>query len=256
TIAHLEGYHYRPRIDWEILEKYKEGIIVTSGCQQGQIPQLLLTNQAKEAKSIASKFLKLFGNDFYLEVQHHPKIPEVEQIRKKIVKLSRELGIPLVATNDVHYVDPEDAEAQDALLAIQTRKTISDENRLSMIDSPDFYLRSQEEMSKAFKSLPDALENTKKIADRCKLEISIGNWILPKFPLPDGKTPELYLKKLARKNFPKRYNYLNKKIKKRLEFELNVICSKGFAPYFLIVSDFVNWAKKKGIRVGPGRGSA
>lgn len=256
TLAHLEGYHYRPRIDWELLERHKEGLVVTSACKQGQIPQLLLANQLKEAKSLASKFLKLFGNDFYLEVQDHPHIPEIEQIRKKIIKLSRELGIPLVATNDVHYVDPEDAEAQDALLAVQTRKTISDENRLRMIDSPDFYLRSPEEMMKAFHSLPDAIENSKKIANSCQLDVPIGNWILPKFPLPEDETPESYLKKISKENLPKRYKKPSSEIKDRLGYELNVICSKGFAPYFLIVSDFVNWAKENGIRVGPGRGSA
>jgi DNA polymerase-3 subunit alpha len=256
TLAHLEGYHYRPRIDWEILEKYKDGLIVTSSCQQGQIPQLLLSNQKKEARSVASKFLELFAEDFYLEIQHHPEIPEVGQIRERIVKLSREVGIPLVATNDVHYVDPDDAEAQDALLAIQTRKMISDKNRLQMIDSPDFYLRTKDEMIEAFRSLPDATENTKKIADCCDLEIPIGNWILPKFPVPKDETPKSYLKKLAKKNLPMRYKNPKKSIKERLEYELDVICSKGFAPYFLIVADFVNWAKENGIRVGPGRGSA
>ncbi|MCH7952245.1 DNA polymerase III subunit alpha [Patescibacteria group bacterium] len=256
TLSHLEGYHYRPRIDWEILQKHKEGLIVTSSCLQGQISQLILANQAKEARTLASKFQEIFGDDFYLEIQHHPKIPDVALVREKLVKLSRELGIPLVATNDVHYVDREDAEAQDALLAVQTRKTISDRNRLTMLDSPDFYVRSPNEMKEAFRDLPDAIENTRKIADLCSVQIPIGNWILPKFPLSGDETPEQHLKKIAKKHLPQRYHKPNKEIRDRLRYELDVICSKGYAPYFLIVSDFVNWAKGRGIRVGPGRGSA
>ena len=256
TLAHLEGYHYRPRIDWEILAKYREGLMVTSACIQGEIAQLILAKREKEAEKLAGRFQELFGQDFYLEIQHHSNIPEVEAVREKLVKLSRELGIPIVATNDVHYVDKEDAQAQDALLAVQTRKLISDKNRLSMFDSPDFYLRSPEEMQTAFKDYPDAVENTNTIAGKCQLEIPIGNWILPKYPLPEGETPESYLRNQVSVNIKLRYPNPSKEVQARVENELDVICGKGFAPYFLIVADFVNWAKEKGIRVGPGRGSA
>lgn len=256
TIAHLEGYHYRPRIDWEVLEKHKEGLIVTSACLQGQIASLIRKNKEKEAKMIASRFQETFGEDYYFEVQHHPKIKEIGNVTKQTVKLSRELGIPLVATNDVHYVDPDDAQAQDALLAIQTRKTIADKDRLSMLDSPDFYLRSAEEMKQAFSDLPDAIENSVRIAEKCNLEIPLGKWILPKFPLPKGETTQTYIKKQSRAKLTGRYKKPTKEIKERLEYELDVICNKGYAAYFLIVADFVNWSKEHGIRVGPGRGSA
>lgn len=256
TIAHLEGYHYRPRIDWETLKKHKSGLIVTSGCLQSQLSQLILSGNLKEASKLASKFQNLFGEDYYLEVQNHPDIPEVKEVREKVVKLSRDFGIPLVATNDVHYVDAEDAQAQDALLAIQTRKTIADKNRLTMIDSPNYYLKTSEEMSEAFKDLPDAIQNTKVIADKCNVDIQIGNRILPKFPLPKGETPGSFLNKLAKKNLKTRYPKPSKEIKERLKYEVDVICEKGYAAYFLIVADFVNWSKQNGIRVGPGRGSA
>ncbi len=256
TISHLEGYHYRPRIDWEVLEAHKEGVVVTSGCLQGQLSQLMLENQDKQAKKLASRFQQTFGEDYYLEIQHHPTIPEVGKVRDKTIKLSRELGIPLVATNDVHYIDPEDAEAQDALLAIQTRKILTDENRLSMLDSPDFYLKSSDEMTEAFKDTPDAVENTVKIADKCQVEIPIGKWILPKFTLPKNETSDSFLRKEVKKKAKIRLKKITKELEDRIDHELNTICSKGFAAYFLIVSDFVNWAKQQGIRVGPGRGSA
>lgn len=173
-----------------------------------------------------------------------------------MIVLSRKVGVPLVATNDVHYVDPEDAEAQDALLAIQMKKMLTDEHRLTMFDSPDFYLRSPEEMGSLFPEYPDAIKNSQKIASRCDLEIPFGKWILPYFSLPAGETSENYLKKLTYERLPLRFLKVTGKIKKRVEYELSVICKKGFATYFLIIQDLVNWAKKEGIRVGPGRGSA
>jgi len=173
-----------------------------------------------------------------------------------LVTLSRKLGIPLVATNDCHYVEKDDAEAQDALLAVQTQKMIKDENRLSMLSSPDFYLRSQEEMIQAFKDYPEAIKNTQEIAKKCNLEIPIGKWVLPNYPLPEGETANEHLKKLALERLKDRFPKPNKQVTERLNYELEVICSKGFATYFLIVQDFVNWAKANGVRVGPGRGSA
>jgi DNA polymerase-3 subunit alpha len=255
TIAHLEGYYYRPRFDFPTLEKYHQGLIATSSCLQGIIPQLIKQNQEKEALAKCKYFLELFGSDFYLELQSHSGIPELESINKKLLQFSRRLGIPIVASNDVHYVNPEDAKAQDALLAIQTKSMLDDKNRLTMIDSPDYYLKSAEEMKQLFPDLPDALKNTCQIADKCNVTIPTGNRIMPDYPLPAGQNPEKYLQQLAFKGLKKRYPKITSVLKQRLDYELDVICKKGFATYFLIVQDFVNWAKTQHIRVGPGRGS-
>jgi len=255
TIAHLEGFYYKPRIDMEVLQKHSNGLICLSACIEGEVPSLFARDKNKAAEKKAKEFLEIFGNDFYLEIQSHPKISLQDKVNKKMVALSRKLGIPLVATNDVHYVDENDADAQDALLAIQTKKMIADKNRLTMIDSPDFYFRSPEEMESIFRQYPDALKNTQEIADRCNLEISMGKWILPYFPISDQETSESHLRKLTSKAMSFRFPKANKEVKKRVKYELDVICQKGFATYFLIVQDFVNWAKKQGIRVGPGRGS-
>ncbi|HUW21949.1 MAG TPA: DNA polymerase III subunit alpha [Candidatus Bathyarchaeia archaeon] len=256
TLAHLEGFYYKPRIDLDLLRQYSAGLIVTSACLSGQIPAFLVKGKTKDAEILASRLLEIFGKDFYLELQYHPKIAEQDEANKKIVQLSRKLGIPLIATNDVHYIEPDDAEAQDALLAIQTQKKITDKNRLSMLDSPDFYLRRQEEMIEIFADFPDAIENTRKISRVCNVEIPIGNWILPRYPLAEGKTAEEELKKLVYERLDDRFPHPSEEIIKRIDYELDIICKKGFATYFLIVQDFVNWAKKENIRVGPGRGSA
>jgi len=257
TLANLEGFYYKPRIDMELLKQYRQGLIASSACLDGEIPQLFIQRRDKEAEQKAKDFLEIFGDDFYLEIQHHPKITEQKEVNQKLVKLSRKLGIPLVATNDVHYVEPDDAEAQDALLAVQTQKMIKDKNRLTMLHSPDFYLRSQEEMIEAFKDYPEAIKNTRKITQACNLEIPIGRWILPNYPLLEGKTAEEQLKKLAYERLRDRYGEkIPQEVIDRVEYELNIICQKGFATYFLIVQDFVNWAKQQKIRVGPGRGSA
>ncbi|MCJ7804557.1 DNA polymerase III subunit alpha [Patescibacteria group bacterium] len=256
TLANLEGFYYKPRIDMELLKKYQEGLIASSACLDGEIPQLLLKKRDKEAEQKAKAFLEIFGDNFYLEIQHHPKIPEQKEVNQKIVKLSRKLGIPLVATNDVHYVEADDAEAQDALLAVQTQKMIKDKNRLTMLRSPDLYLRSQEEMIEAFKDYPEAIKNTRKITQACNLEIPIGRWILPNYPLLEGKTAEEHLKELTFERLKDRYEKPEKEVLERINYELEVICKKGFATYFLIVQDFVNWAKQQKIRVGHGRGSA
>ena len=255
TLSHLEGFYYKPRIDMEVLREYAEGLMATSACLDGEIPQLLLQRKEKKAEEKAREFLDIFGKDFYLEIQHHPKNSDQEPTNQKLIKLSRQLGIPLVATNDVHYVGADDAEAQDALLAVQTQKLIKDKNRMTMIDSPDYYLRSQEEMIAAFKTHPDAIENTRKISRACNLKIPIGNWILPNYPLPEGETAEEHLRKLVEERVKTRYSRVTKEINDRVNYELDIICRKGFATYFLIVQDFVNWAKQQGIRVGPGRGS-
>ena len=257
SIAHLEGFSYKPRIDFELLKQYHEGLIATSGCLASEFSQLILENKRDEAVKKLKQYAQLFGNDFYLEIQAHPKVKQVGEMAKEMAKLSRELGIPLVATNDVHYVNPDDAEAQDVLLAVQTRKIVSDKNRMTMYESPDYYLRSSEEMAELFAQYPDAIANTVKIADKCNVEIPIGNWILPVFPLPEGETSESLFKKMAHDGLKKRFgSQVNEEAKKRLNYELDVITKKGFSTYFLIVQDFVNWAKDHGIYVGPGRGSA
>jgi len=255
TKAHLEGFYYRPRADFELIKEYHEGLICLTACIEGEIPSLLLQGKEKEAELTAKKFLELFGEDFYLEIQAHPRIARQAEVNKKLIDLSRKLGIPIVATNDVHYVEKDDAQAQDALLAVQMKKTISDKNRLTMLDSPDFYLRSGDEMNQLFLEYPDALKNTLAIADKCNLEIPIGKMIFPRYDLPNKETAESYLKKLTYEKLPLRFSNPDKEVTDRLDYELEIICKKGFATYFLIVQDFVNWAKQEGIRVGPGRGS-
>lgn len=256
TQANLEGYYYKPRIDKELIEKYHTGIIALSGCLQGEVPQLILGKEFKKARETVKWFANVFGEDYYLELQSHETIPEVQAVNAELIKFSREMGIPIAATNDVHYVNKGDAEAQDALLAIQTKKMLSDKNRMTMLSSPDFYLRSAEEMQKLFSQYPDAIENTLKIAEQCNLDIPIGRWILPKFPIKSNETSESTLKKLSLEGLKKRFNPVTSDMQKRLDYELSIICQKGFATYFLIVQDFVNWAKRNGVRVGPGRGSA
>jgi DNA polymerase-3 subunit alpha len=259
THAHLEGYYYKPRIDWEILQKYHNDIICLSACIQGQVPNLLRNNQDAEAEIVARQYAGLFGPDhYYIELQKHPHIPDIDIVNEKLITLAKKLGLPLVATNDIHYVDPDDAEAQEILLCVQTQHTIVEKNRpLTMIESPDFYMRSPDEMRGLFIQYPEAIENTKRIADLCDTHLTIGNWILPHFPLPEGEdNPANYLEKLVWEHAPERYGKLSEEVKKRFTYELDIIKTKGYATYFLIVADFVNWAKSQGIAVGPGRGSA
>lgn len=258
THAHLEGYYYRPRIDWDILKDHHEGLICLSACIQGQLAQLLLQNRDKEAETIAGQYSKLFGPDHYfLELQKHPAIPDCDTVNEKLVVLARKLGLPIVATNDIHYVDPDDAEAQEILLCVQTQHTMLEKKRpLSMIDSPDFYMRSPNEMKGLFVQYPESIENTKRIAQMCDINLPVGQWILPHYPIAHGDTPESYLEKLVSERVSTRYAKMTKELGTRLTYELDIIKEKGYSTYFLIVQDFVNWAKNKGIAVGPGRGSA
>jgi DNA polymerase-3 subunit alpha len=256
TRANLEGFYYKPRIDIELLKEYHQGLIAMSGCLAGELPSLIVKGRQKEAEKRAAELLDIFGEDYYLEIQDHPKIKDQSIANKGLLEISRKLGIPVVATNDVHYVNKEDAEAQDALLAIQTQKQVGDKDRLTMLDSPDFYLRSPQEMEKAFSSYPDALKNTIEITEKCNLEIPLGKKIYPKFSLPKGETADSYLRKLTYERLKRRYPKPSKEILKRVEYELGIIIKMGYAEYFLIIQDVVNWAKKQGIRVGPGRGSA
>jgi DNA polymerase-3 subunit alpha len=258
TKAHLEGYYYKPRIDLELLKEHHEGLIATSACVQGQISNLIRNKEEKQAEYIASLYAELFGQgNFYIELQRHPAIPFIEELNQHLIRLAKKLGLPLVATNDIHYVDAEDAQAQEILLCVQTQKTILDKDRpLSMINSPDFYMRSPDEMKALFLDVPEAIDNTLRIAQQCNVELSVGKWILPKFPIPKGFTPESYLKMLLKERIPKKYPKFTDEMRKRLDYELDIINKKGYTNYFLIVQDFVNWAKDRGIGVGPGRGSA
>lgn len=257
TIAHLEGFYYKARIDFAVLRRYNQGLICLTGCIEGEIPHLLRVDLDNKAEEKAKELMEIFPDgDFYFELQAHPKIADQDKVNKKMISLAQKLGVPLVATNDIHYVNPEDAQVQEILLCLQTQKELSDKTRtLSMIGSPDFYFRSPEEMTGLFIQYPEAIENTAKIAQRCNLEIPLNRWILPEFPVPEGQTAETYLKKLAYERLSSRFVKITEEVKKRLDYELDIICEKKFATYFLIVSDFVNWAKEKGIRVGPGRGS-
>lgn len=256
--AHLEGYYYKPRTDLALLEEYHEGIICLSACVNGFVSDPLLNNQEKEAEHRAKRLADIFGEDhFYLEVQSHEHVPLQETLNPKLFALSKKLGIPLVATNDNHYTKKEDAQAQEILLCIQTQTTIDTPNRkLSMIDSPDFYLKSGDEMAAAFPQHPEALANSVKIANRCHVEITLGKWVMPKYAVPDGETLDSYLEKLVWEGAQKRYGQITDIVKERINYELSVITKKGYSTYFLTVQDFVNWAKNHGISVGPGRGSA
>ncbi|MBI3619874.1 DNA polymerase III subunit alpha [Candidatus Roizmanbacteria bacterium] len=256
TEAHLNGFYYKPRVDFEIPEKFHEGLIATSGCLAGEIPALLADRQVTEAERILEKYLAIFKGDFYLELQRHPNMEVLDRVNDDLIKLSRKYGVPLVATNDVHYLDREDAYAQEILLCIQTQRAIFEKNRpLSMIDNPDFYFKTAEEMKGQFIDIPEAVENTLKIAAQCDVDIPYGKLILPHFPTPDGKSADEYLRELVYNNIDRVGRYPLDAVKKRVDYELDVMIKKGYAAYFLIVQDFVNWAKNKAIAVGPGRGS-
>lgn len=256
TIANFEGFSYKPRIDEETLFAHKEDLIVTSGCMSSLFNRLLRDGKEKEAEELFAKYKKEFGSDFYVEIQIHPEIKELDELTKKQVEIARKLDIELVATNDVHYVHPDDAIAQDALLCVQTRHLIADKKRMSMINSPDFYLRSSEEMIELFKAYPDAIENTVKIAEKCDITIPTGQLIFPEYPVPKGETLDSLLKKMAFAGAENKFGKVTSEISDRLEYELKIISDKGYSAYFLITQDFVNWAKSHDITVGPGRGSA
>lgn len=257
TYSNLQGFYYKPRVDWEMLEKYGEGLIVTSSCLNGEIPQLLQENQDAKAEKALEKYLKLFKDDFYIELQRHPQLEIQEEINKKLVALSRKYSVPLVATNDVHYLNKDDAYAHEVLLCIQTQRTIIEKDRpMSMIDIPDYYFKSPDEMKEAFRDYPEAIENTVKIAEKCNLEIPHGKLILPNYPLPEGETNESWLRKMVYSKKDRIKGYDDKTIDERLNYELDIINKKGYAPYFLFVQDIVTWSKDTGIAVGPGRGSA
>ncbi|MBU1130161.1 DNA polymerase III subunit alpha [Patescibacteria group bacterium] len=256
SLSHSEGFYYKPRIDWELLEKYYKGLICTSACIEGEIPRYILEKNHDLAKKTAIQYQQLFNKNYYLEIQKHPKLKNQDITNKELIKLSRQLGIPLVATNDAHYLSKEDAFAQDVLLMINTQKTINDKKRLTMMDSPDFYIKSPQKMKEEFSKFPDAIKNTQKIVDQCKLNIELGKWYFPNFKLKKNETAKSQLEKETFKSAKKHYGKsLSREIKNRLDYELDLICSKGYAAYFLIMKDFIDWAEKHDTIVNT-RGSA
>ena len=250
-----EGYYYKPRIDKNVLREHNEGIIALSACLAGKVQNCLLNRDYDGARTEAMAMDEIFGHgNFYLELQDQG-LEEEAMINPSLVKLSKELDIPLVATNDVHYVRQEDAEAHDVLLAIQTATTIDDEKRMRF-PNDQFYLKSEDEMKKIFAYAPEAIENTQRIAERCNVEFTFGEYHLPEFVPPEGKTNQQYLRELCQKGLHERYDHVTEELQERLSYEMGVIESMGYVEYFLIVWDFINFAKVNNIMVGPGRGSA
>jgi len=256
TAGYLEGFYRKPRVDYELLSKHSEGLICLSACLQGEVANNIYHDKLEEAERRALRYAALFGeNDFFLEIQDHHLDAE-DRVRPAIIELAKRTGLPLVCTNDCHYLKKEHAQAHDALLCIQTGKTVADRDRMRY-ETPELYVKSPEEMKRLFGHVPGAIENTVRIAEACHLEMEFGKFKLPRFPLPDGyQNPDDYLVALANDGLGKRYKTITPEIQKRLDYELGVIKQMGYAGYFLIVRDFTHFAREHGIPVGPGRGSA
>ncbi|HWC14274.1 MAG TPA: DNA polymerase III subunit alpha [Actinomycetota bacterium] len=254
TKAWLEGFHYNARSDWELLTEYAEGIICLSGCLSAEIPKLIVAGDLAGARRKAAQYRDLFGDRFYLELQDHG-IPAQRPLNDELVRIGREMGISWVATNDSHYTHKEDASAHEVLLCINTGSELSDPNRFKF-DSDEFYLKTPQEMHAAFARWPGACENTLEVADRCNVELTLEGHILPDFKVPQGQTLDGYLQELVFDGLRRRYDEVTREVHERAAYELRVIQDMKFPGYFLVVQDFVNWAKRNGIRVGPGRGSA
>ncbi|PIZ71594.1 MAG: DNA polymerase III subunit alpha [Candidatus Portnoybacteria bacterium CG_4_10_14_0_2_um_filter_44_20] len=256
TKAHLEGFYYKPRIDKELLREHADGLIGLTACLSGEIPRAIIAGNIEKAEELAAEYREILGpENFYLEVQHHPNLEYQEKVNQALIKLGKKLKISLVATHDVHYLNPDDADAQDILMAVQTGAKTDDEGRLTMTGE-NFSLQPPEQMIKWFSEIPEAIENTQKIVEQCNFQLKLGEIQLPHLKVPTGKTPEEYLKELCQRGLAQRYENITKEISDRLKYELGVIGKTGFASYFLIVQDFVNWSKNSGVIVGPGRGSA
>lgn len=253
--GYVDGFYYKPRVDMEVLKTYHKGIIALSACLAGEVPRFLARGLYEEAKEAVLKYQEIFGRgNYFLELQDHG-IPMQRQVNQGIIRLSRELDIPLAATNDCHYINAEDWEAHDILLCIQTGKKVADENRMRY-EGGQYYVKSEEEMRELFSYIPEAIDNTAKIAERCNVEIEFGVTKLPRYEVPEGYDPWGYLNHLCSEGFKERYPEDDGILKERLEYELGVIKSMGYVDYFLIVWDFINFARSHGIAVGPGRGSA
>ena len=255
SMGFTDGFYYKPRIDLEILEKYHEGLICLSACLAGSVNKQILKNDIEEAEKVALWHKNLFGEDYYLEIQPNG-LPEQVLVNQKLIEMSRKLNIPLVATNDAHYLKKEDAYNHEILLCIQTGKRMTDEDRMKM-GTDEFYVKSPEEMIEYFKNVPEAIENTVKIAEKCNVEFEFGNTKLPNYEVPiEFETHSEYFKHLSREGLKRRYGENpSEEIKERFEYELSVIEKMGYVDYFLIVWDFINYARTNGISVGPGRGS-
>ena len=255
SLASTEGFYYRPRVDKEILREYHDGLIALSACVAGEIPRAILNEEFSHAKKLIAEYAEIFGREnFFLEVQNHG-LDDEAKVRHALKNFAAEFNLPLVATNDSHYVRREDSDFHDVLLCIQTGKTIHDEKRLKF-SSDDYYLKSAEEMRELFADMPDACDNTLKIADRCNVTIEFGKFQMPEFPLPAGFTDADYLRDLCNKKIHERYDVITDEISARLNHELEIIHGMGYDGYFLIVYDFINFARRNKIPVGPGRGSA
>ncbi|MDD3797484.1 MAG: DNA polymerase III subunit alpha, partial [Lachnospiraceae bacterium] len=251
----VEGFYYKPRVDMEVLQQYHEGIIALSACLAGEVQRMLARGFYEDAKESALKYQAIFGKEnYFLELQDHG-IPEQKMVNQQLLRMSQELGIPLVATNDVHYTYAEDAASHDILLCIQTGKKLADEDRMRY-EGGQYYVKSPEEMAALFPYALEALENTHKIAQRCHVEIEFGVTKLPKFDVPKEYTSWEYLNKLCFDGLAERYQPVTEALKKRLDYELDVIKTMGYVDYFLIVWDFIRYARDNDIIVGPGRGSA
>ena len=252
--AFMNGFYGKPRVDLELLKKHHEGLIALSACLAGGVSQFLLEDAYDTAREYALKMADIFGEEhFYLELQDHG-IPEQRAVNQGVLRLSRETGLPLVVTNDAHYLRREEAAMQDVLLCIQTGKTVDDTNRMKF-QTEEFYLKSEDELRQLFPNCDEAFENTVKIAQRCNLEFVFNEYHLPSFPVPEGYTNEAYFRELCMDGFAERYSDPPESYRERLEYESGVISRMGYVNYYLIVWDFIRYAKETGIPVGPGRGS-
>ena len=255
SIGYLEGFYYKPRIDKEALAEYSKGLIGLSSCLKGEIPRAVMNNKEENVRQLAAEYRDILGKEnFYFELQDNG-IPAQKEVSKELIRLGKELDIGLAATNDVHYLTRDSAKAHEALLCIQTQTTLDNPDRMKL-QTDQFYFKSSEEMKALFKDAPEAISNTIKIAERCNLELDFKKTFLPHYAVPEGMTREKYLKDLCEENLGHRYKEVTPQIKDRIQNELRVITKAGYTSYFLIVWDFINYAKSKGIAVGPGRGSA
>ncbi len=253
--AYLTGFYKRPRVDMDLIREHHQGLICLSACLAGEIPRLLRAGQYDKAKAHALEMVEVFGREnYYLEIQDH-HLEEDPAVLQGLYRLHRETGIPLAATNDAHYLRKEDAEVQDTLMCIQTGKTVDDPNRMRF-ETNEFYIKSEAEMAELFPDWPEALENTQRIADRCNVTFEFGKYHLPEFKCPEGYTAEAYFRKLCEEGFARRYPDNPEGYREQLDYEMDMISRMGFVEYFLIVADFISFAKGRGIPVGPGRGSA
>ncbi|MFH2232274.1 MAG: DNA polymerase III subunit alpha, partial [Patescibacteria group bacterium] len=257
SLSFLEGFYYKARMDKEVLAKYHNGLIALSGCLKGEIPAALKAHDEEKAENLVREYQEIFGKDnFFLELVHHPESPTQNEVNELLIQLSKKTGAPVVATKDVHYTHASDDDAQDALSCIHAGKLLAEVNRYS-ISGTDHSMVPPDVMIEAFKDIPEAITNTRLIADRCNVEFELGNTLLPTVEVPDGKTPDSYLRELCEIGLKERYsNEMPAEANERLDFELKTIERMGYAAYFLIVYDFVKWAKENGVIVGPGRGSA